>query len=100
MSLATMTSNGRITIPKDVRDSLKLAPSDRVLVTVEDGYAVLNLYVENRQIFLEALEIFSLKPVDFIDAYNAAYLKSRGLSEIYTYDRDFDAVDFLRRRDP
>jgi AbrB family looped-hinge helix DNA binding protein len=40
MALATMTSKGQMTIPKDVRDKLKLKPGDRVDIQVEpDGTA-------------------------------------------------------------
>lgn len=41
MSLATLTSKGQITIPKDIRDKLELKPSDRVIFTIENDHAVL-----------------------------------------------------------
>jgi AbrB family looped-hinge helix DNA binding protein len=34
---AKLTSKGQITIPKDVRDALRLAPGDRVTFIVENG---------------------------------------------------------------
>lgn len=59
-----------------------------------------NLEVENRKVFAEALEIYSLKNIDFIDAYNAAFMTSNKLDEIYSYDKDFDKIDSLERRNP
>lgn len=38
MSLATVTSMGRVTIPKDVRDALRIRQGDRlVFVVLDDG---------------------------------------------------------------
>lgn len=36
-----MTSKGQITIPKEIREALGLKPSDRVIVTIEKGCALL-----------------------------------------------------------
>ena len=40
VALTTMTSKGQLTIPKDVRDALKLEPGMRFYVTVRDGQVV------------------------------------------------------------
>ncbi len=38
---AKITSKGQITVPKSVRDALRLAPGDRVLFRIERNRAVL-----------------------------------------------------------
>lgn len=39
--MATVTRKGQITIPKDVRDALGLAPGSQVEFTIEAGRAIL-----------------------------------------------------------
>ncbi len=39
-ALTTMTSKGQLTIPKDVREQLKLTPGTRFFVTVRNGEVV------------------------------------------------------------
>ena len=39
-AFTTMTSKGQLTIPKEVRDALKLKPGTRFYVTVRDGEVV------------------------------------------------------------
>lgn len=41
MSVTTLTSKGQMTLPKDVRDDLNLAPGDQVEFVKENGRYVL-----------------------------------------------------------
>jgi AbrB family looped-hinge helix DNA binding protein len=41
MKLGTITAKGQTTVPKDVRDKLKLKPGDKVYWVVEKGRAIL-----------------------------------------------------------
>ena len=41
MKLGTITAKGQTTVPKDIRDRLKLKPGDKVYWTYQDGQAIL-----------------------------------------------------------
>ena len=41
MKLGTITAKGQTTVPKDIRDRLKLKPGDKVYWIYQDGQAVL-----------------------------------------------------------
>jgi antitoxin PrlF len=41
MPIAILTSKGQMTIPKEVRNALKLKPSERVIIVVEGDHAVI-----------------------------------------------------------
>ncbi|BCH30234.1 AbrB family transcriptional regulator [Mesorhizobium sp. L-8-10] len=47
-AFTTMTSKGQLTIPKAVRDALKLGPGTKFFVTVRDGQVVAS--PKNRQV--------------------------------------------------
>ena len=59
-----------------------------------------NLYVPDKNIITDALVLYSRKNIDYIDAYNAVFMKYHGLDEIYSYDRDFDAIEDIKRMEP
>ena len=40
------------------------------------------------------------KNIDYIDAYNAVFMKYHSFDEIYSYDRDFDAIEGIKREEP
>jgi AbrB family looped-hinge helix DNA binding protein len=49
MPTATLTSKGQITIPKEIRDRLRLKTGDRVLFTLDDSGNV-RLRAQNRSL--------------------------------------------------
>lgn len=58
------------------------------------------LEVIERDVLMRTLELFETHPMDFIDAYHAAFMQSRGIETIYSYDSDFDQVSGITRREP
>jgi len=40
------------------------------------------------------------KNIDFVDAYHAVFLKSTGEKIIYSFDQDFDKIEWIERREP
>jgi predicted nucleic acid-binding protein len=57
-----------------------------------------NLKMNNKQLCLEALEVFAQYPqLDFADALAVASMRRKGITEIYTFDRDFDRVQGVTR---
>jgi Predicted nucleic-acid-binding protein, contains PIN domain len=59
-----------------------------------------NLFIPDKNIIADALVLYSRKNIDYIDAYNAVFMKYHGLDEIYSYDRDFDAIEGIKRTEP
>ena len=48
MPIATMTSKGQTTIPKEIRDHLNLKPGDKIAYTIENGRVTMR--AKNRRI--------------------------------------------------
>jgi predicted nucleic acid-binding protein len=53
-----------------------------------------------KQLFLDALEEYRLSSVGFADIYNARYARARGSTCVYSWDRDFDRLPGITRREP
>lgn len=65
-----------------------------IIVTTE------SLHIPEKDIIAEALVLYSRKNVDYIDAYNTVFMKYHGVDEIYSYNRDFDAIEGIKRVEP
>jgi len=59
-----------------------------------------NLDCPNREIIINALAAYEEKNIDYVDAYNASVLKIKGINEVYSYDRHYDRIKWLKRFDP
>ena len=54
-----------------------------------------------KRVYLRALDLYASAPfLDFEYALAVAHMEHRGLTEIVSYDRDFDRVTGLRRVEP
>ena len=60
-----------------------------------------SLQLRNKRTYLRALDLYATYPsIDFEDALAAAHMARRGISEIVTYDRDFDRLPGIKRIEP
>lgn len=51
------------------------------------------IQVENANLIGQAIDIYALKNIDFIDAYNASWMQANGITAVYTFDeRHFSRV--------
>lgn len=58
------------------------------------------LKVPYRNAFLRALEIYATYTIDFEDALSKAHMERQKISDIYSYDTDFDKLSGLTRIEP
>lgn len=66
MPIAVLTSKGQMTIPREIRESLKLRPSDKIVIVLEKGQAILKPLRGNIMDLADSVEIpKSEKPIDF-----------------------------------
>jgi len=59
-----------------------------------------NLDCSNSEIIINALAVYEEKNIDYIDAYNASILRMKGINEIYSYDRHYDRIKWMKRVEP
>ena len=59
-----------------------------------------SLHLPEKNLIMDALVLYGRKNIDYIDAYNAVSMRRQGLSEIYSYDEDFDAIEGIQRKEP
>ena len=59
------------------------------------------LQLRYKRTYLHALDLYSAQPfLDFEDALAVAHMDRQGISEIVSYDRDFDRVPRVKRIEP
>ena len=58
------------------------------------------LSIPGKEIIADALVLYGRKSIDYIDAYNAIFMRQQSVSKIYTYDSDFEAIEGLQKEEP
>jgi predicted nucleic acid-binding protein len=59
-----------------------------------------SLHLPAKNIFYQAFNFYVAKNISFADAYNAAYMLAEGISNIYSWDKDFDKIEGIARLEP
>ena len=58
------------------------------------------LRLPNKQLWPTILDLYCEKRVDFVDAYSAVAMQRAGITQVYSYDRDFDRIEGVDRITP
>lgn len=72
----------------------------RIRELVEPLIALRGLRLPRKSLYTTAFDLFCEYNVSFADAYNGAYMESRGINEVYSYDSDFDRIPGISRVEP
>jgi predicted nucleic acid-binding protein len=75
-------------------------PKAEVIEKVSVIVGTKNLSIPGKHIVADALVLYARKNIDFIDAYNAVFMRYHGLREIFSYDEDFELMEDIQRREP
>lgn len=75
-------------------------PRSEIRQALTDLLSMRGLQIPNKSLWIDALSLFATQNIPFADAYNAVYLRSHGLSEIYSWDSDFDRIAGVTRVEP
>lgn len=75
-------------------------PRQQIRDSVLDILSLRGLELPNKKLYERALDLYAGQAISFADAFHAAYMNSRGIREIYSWDRDFDRIEGITRVQP
>lgn len=58
------------------------------------------LKLPHKKTYLRALELYATINIDFVDALNVAHMERTGITTILSFDKDYDRVPGITRREP
>ncbi len=73
---------------------------DRIRQLIEPIIALRGLRLPQKSLYSRVFDLYCNNRIGFADAYNAALMERQGLTEIYSYDTDFDRIDGIARVEP
>jgi predicted nucleic acid-binding protein len=76
-----------------------LSPEE-VRVRLMPLLSLTGMRLPNRNVCLRALELYAAYAIDFEDALAVSHMEQQGLTEIYSYDRDFGRLAHIVRIEP
>lgn len=75
-------------------------PVEQTTHFIGDLLALDGVQMARKELLWEALSLFAEGRFDFSDAMIVAEMRAAALSELYSYDRDFDRIEAVNRIEP
>jgi len=75
-------------------------PRQRIKELILSIISLRGLHLPGKNVYYHAFDLYVTNNISFTDAYNAAYMLSEKVSNIYTWDTDFDRIDGIVRLEP
>ncbi len=76
-----------------------LSPSE-IFEIIIPLLTIKNLYFPCKNVFPDIMELFQTENINFIDAYNNVIMRGRKIDTIYSYDKHFDQLPDVVRKEP
>ena len=83
-----------------VLESIYKFPRSKIVSHILKILNTPNIMLDEKDTLLAAVGLYSLKKIDFVDAYNAISMLEKNIDFIYSYDTDFDLISSLNRMEP
>jgi predicted nucleic acid-binding protein len=96
------TSESVVTEVVQVLSSPRLyhLPRRRIAMLLTALLSISGMKCPGRAVYLRALSIYARENIDFPDCLTVAHMEQTGITELYSYDTDFDRFERIHRRQP
>ncbi|MDI7277446.1 MAG: type II toxin-antitoxin system VapC family toxin [Anaerolineae bacterium] len=58
------------------------------------------LKIAHKRLYRRVFALYTTLPIDYVDAFHAALMEKQRTREVFSYDRHFDRVPGIERREP
>ena len=96
------TCEAVITEIVDVLSSKKLynLPRSEIYLLLLPILNLRGFKIPQKNLFIQALDMYASKNIDFEDALIFAHMKKRKIGQVFSYDNDFDSIEEIKRIEP
>ncbi len=75
-------------------------PREKIRELILSIIRLRSMRLENKDIIIMALDIYSASSIDFEDTVSIAFMETRNIEKIYSYDTDFEKFKKIERIEP
>lgn len=75
-------------------------PREQIRDLVWPVIVLRGVHLPDKAVYEQAFTLYVARNISFADAFNAAYMQAHGLTAIYSWDTNFDAIPGLTRVEP